>query len=483
MKKFNFFLLVLLLGCSEADQSVEIAPKFERTFVSSFPSDLFFAYTSSINPFTGKPFEFTTPHTRGKTNTCVAQSVILDYDCSIKTYQLKFKVCTPGALSFDWYLTYNGVQTGYIGSTAGDKPDFIYLLANRPAGNYGCNVVVNIWDSVAGQIIATSYQLNSVSVSFVDCLYIQRFNGVSNQGIGNGYYPMDFNGDGKTDVVQTWNNNNKMALLVYGNLASGSYNPTYSTTTNNGAVHITCVPVDVNGDRRTDLVQAWNNGGRLNLILYTSTGSAFSSGTNIPTSNGAVFLKLLPVDIDGDQKTDLAQLWDNGNRLSIIVYRSNGSTLSQYWSGTTTHGSGNVGFTVGDINNDGKTDIIQFFDNQGSLSIVAHKSQGTAFETTSTSITNTTQGSGNVGFIPVNYNYDGRVDLIHAWNHEGLLNVFLQIGSANGTFSEIWQSNMKQGAANLAMLPFNGLFENSGFLQVYNDLNRTAFIFYDKSGW
>jgi hypothetical protein len=297
--------------------------------------------------------------------------------------------------------------------------------------------------------------------------------GISNQGIGNGYYGGDFNGDGKTDVIQTWNNNNKMAIFVY-NVSSGSYNPIYSKTTVHGAVHITCLPVDVNGDKKTDLIEAWNNGGRLNMILYTSNGSSYSTGSNITTSNGDVFLKLLPVDIDGDGRTDIAQLWNNGGRLAIIIYKSNGSTYSQYWSGVTTHGTGNVGFTSGDFNGDGRTDITQLFDNGGKLSMVVHRSLGTSYELSSTIVTNTVRGSGNVGFVSLNSDLDGKSDLIQAWNNFGELNVTLYRATSSG-YTEVWESEMNQGSTHLALLPYNA----SGFIQVYNNQNKTAFIGYD----
>src|SRR5579862_3270046 len=85
-------------------------------------------------------------------------------------------------------------------------------------------------------------------------------------------------------------------------------------------------------------------------------------------------------DVNGDGFDELIQLWDNGGRLGVNIYgwttdptgrvvlRNPNENLTLY--GTDDIGQGYSGvFLVGDINGDGSDELIQLWDNNGRLAM------------------------------------------------------------------------------------------------------------------
>ncbi len=89
--------------------------------------------------------------------------------------------------------------------------------------------------------------------------------------------------------------------------------------------------MDVNGDGKADLVQTWNNNGYLYLLTYLSTGTGFTAQSWINTNqnfpsepNGS----LLTMDVNGDGKKDLVQIWNNKGILYLLSYFPSGKNLA-----------------------------------------------------------------------------------------------------------------------------------------------------------
>jgi hypothetical protein len=72
---------------------------------------------------------------------------------------------------------------------------------------------------------------------------------------------------------------------------------------------------DIDNDGQAELLQPWNNRNRLGLIVYGWDGTQMTtkwSSSNMRQGSGA--LAWLVADIDGDGKSELLQLWNNPNR-------------------------------------------------------------------------------------------------------------------------------------------------------------------------
>ena len=71
------------------------------------------------------------------------------------------------------------------------------------------------------------------------------------------------------------------------------------------------LPVTMNGDGKTQIVQLRTNNGRLGLIVYSpqTDGSYKASFGSADMDEGSGALAFLPVTMNGDGKTQIAQLW------------------------------------------------------------------------------------------------------------------------------------------------------------------------------
>ena len=183
------------------------------------------------------------------------------------------------------------------------------------------------------------------------------------QGRSNlGFFPMDVNGDGKTDVVQPWENysDSSLMLMFYPSTGDG-FGPAH-TEKAGGSGHLALLPGDVNGDGKSDLILIWNRKGSIGLIPILSNGSGFEilenhTDTSQPTSNSGFFA----MDVNGDGKTDVVQI--GKDHVNVITYFSNGFKFDEGHRLTypkTSHRSENQFFPA-DVNGDGKSDLLEVF--------------------------------------------------------------------------------------------------------------------------
>ena len=160
---------------------------------------------------------------------------------------------------------------------------------------------------------------------------------------GNGYYPTAVRYTGNSGVTpqrlvkfEYENRNDNITAYVGGSefewqmgTAESGFNEGVNFDSRQGSDNLALLPMDVNGDRLSDLVQSWNNGGRMSIITYLSNGNGFNEGVNFDSRQGSDNLALLPMDVNGDRLSDLVQPWNNGGRMSIITYLSNGNGFNE----------------------------------------------------------------------------------------------------------------------------------------------------------
>ncbi|MEH1905989.1 MAG: VCBS repeat-containing protein [Nostoc sp.] len=71
-------------------------------------------------------------------------------------------------------------------------------------------------------------------------------------------------------------------------------------------------------------------------------------------------LSWLVADVDGDGKAKLLQPWNNGSRLGLIVYGWNGTQMTTKWSTDYIgQGGGALSWLVADVDGDGKAELLQ----------------------------------------------------------------------------------------------------------------------------
>ncbi|WNG50334.1 hypothetical protein F0U60_44040 [Archangium minus] len=247
----------------------------------------------------------------------------------------------------------------------------------------------------------------------------------------------DVDADGKTDIFQLWNNNGALAIIVW--RSNGTGYELYGDTTgvSAGTPAIRFLTADVNNDRRTDIVQLWDNNGSLGMIVHQSSGTGYSTtwGATLPAGSGA--MEWLTGDVDADGKTDIFQLWNNNGALAIIVWRSNGTGYESYGDTTgVSAGAPAIRFLTADVNNDQRTDIVQLWDNNGWLGMIVHQSSGTGYSTTWGSTL--PAGYGAVEWLTGDTDADGRTDIFQIWRDSGFHRII--VWHSTGTGYEIYSN-------------------------------------------
>ncbi len=191
-------------------------------------------------------------------------------------------------------------------------------------------------------------------------------------------YSMDFNGDGKTDLMGI--DNNATSGQVFYLTPTGRVTLyTSSYITNSTGIYTG----DFNGDAKTDLLK-WNSNNNTMYVSY-SDGTQFLSDQQFysvpqvinenPKSNPSN-KNFYVADFNGDGKDDVIGIGLTGQAgcsgvtsvLSVFISQGNNDFILEWHSGQTDCIYDN-GITVGDFNGDGKQDLLnQHYNTQCSVS-------------------------------------------------------------------------------------------------------------------
>ncbi|ASS74441.1 hypothetical protein CIG75_05185 [Tumebacillus algifaecis] len=206
----------------------------------------------------------------------------------------------------------------------------------------------------------------------------------------------------------------------------------------------TILPMDVNGDGRTDLVCASRDARgnlKLVLVLAKSDGSGYEAGIALPDSGLLFGGQFLPLDVNGDGCTDLVYAVNQSGKLALTVFIS-GLDHQGNWTLTPgpLHAGGPSGISYGgnliacDVNGDGAVDLVYAYNyKNGNLGLITLLSNGTSFYRPDNKVTETTLSmSGQC--IPLDLDGDGQTDLLYAYQNHGTLD-FVWFRS-NGTSYE-----------------------------------------------
>jgi trimeric autotransporter adhesin len=243
----------------------------------------------------------------------------------------------------------------------------------------------------------------------------------------------DLDGDGKPDVAVVNNGANSVSVFrntsVSGTIAAGSFAPKVDFAT--GAQPYSIAIADINGDGKPDMVTANLAANTVSVLRNTATSGSIASGSfaaKVDFATGSNPISVAVSDLNGDGKPDIAVAnWASGS-MSVLRNASTGSVI------TTASFAAKVDFVsgthpqsiaTGDIDGDGKPDIIVA--NQGSTNVSVFRNTVAGGSITSTSFApkvNFTTGTNPYSIAIGDIDGDGKLDIAVANNGSNTVSVF-----------------------------------------------------------
>jgi len=301
--------------------------------------------------------------------------------------------------------------TGYVSEPWGINGADFGGLSSYPAlswlaldidGN-GTSDVVRVVD--ANGKIGVEFYLSQWDFHTLNNFYYPAFNfypadtgGSSSTLAKNGkFLGGDTDGDRRDDVINVFNDGSgKVAIDVYRfnlNSGAGASRMTLAVSKRNGPFQSTgpwdasqkWFVADLNNDGRADLFAVRNDAGSATIDVYLSTDSGFTYSTWETRAGGfSDTQKWFVGDVNGDGLPDLINVFEAGIPAvgaNIDVHLNTGSAFQiQRWSTNSGRYAATQKTFVGDVNGDGRADLVTVYNDQNQATIDVRLSTGSAFD-------------------------------------------------------------------------------------------------------
>lgn len=218
---------------------------------------------------------------------------------------------------------------------------------------------------------------------------------------------------------------------------------------------------DLDGDGKSDMIVANSTSNTISIFKNTSTvGSvSFTAKTDYPTGSNPVSLSV--GDLDGDGKPDVAVVNSTSNTLSVFRNTGTPGTISLAVKVDYPTGNEPYGVAIGDLNNDGKPDIVVA--NYSSNTISAFKNIGAVGAISFAVKVDFTTGAGPNSVSIGDIDGDGKPDITVPNNNANTVSILRNV-SSSGTITLASKVDFPTGA-----YPFDskiGDFDDDGKLDV-----------------
>jgi FG-GAP-like repeat/FG-GAP repeat/Secretion system C-terminal sorting domain len=279
----------------------------------------------------------------------------------------------------------------------------------------------------------------------------------------------DFNGDGKPDLAVANDGANSISVL-FNTTTPGATTPTFSAKTDfTAGINPRSSSIgDLNGDGKLDLAVANFSSNNVSVYLNTTTPGAATPTFTAKTDFTAGFFppSVSIGDLNGDGKLDLIVVGMVSGGVSVLLNTTSPGATTPSFSAKTdfiSGGNGNNPITVSinDLNGDGKPDFIVTNASFDNVAVFLNTTTPGATTPTFSAKTDFATGSNPITVVTKDLNGDGKPDIAVANQNSANISVLVNTttpGATTPTFST--KTDFNTGAGNtpffLAIGDLNG---------------------------
>lgn len=289
-----------------------------------------------------------------------------------------------------------------------------------------------------GSVIATR---NTSTPSNITVAANVEFPGVTGYNVTD-IAVADFDTDGKPDVIISYNSYFVSVFKNTSSVGNISFSARAEYYVNTAAVINTIAVADIDGDGKTDVALAGGAGNSIYYLRNTSTTGLISFATYTSTSLSGAITGLAIGDIDTDGKPDV--VYGNGtSTVAILKNNSVSGTITIATSATTLAALANTptDIKLGDLDGDGKLDITVGYTTGTQISIYKNTSTASISVAAKNDFTITASSTNPVSVGVYDMNGDSKSDVL-ATNSGASISYFQNNINALGAEPTVQASNL-----------------------------------------